>query len=84
MDAALAAGDWTEGGGAGRASRWAYQAGNGPATEDVRLDLGASGSRRRTVHGVAALEAAVREAPEWVVLRYGVLYGPVRGTRGAG
>jgi nucleoside-diphosphate-sugar epimerase len=24
----------------------------------------------------AALEAAVREAPEWVVLRYGVLYGP--------
>jgi nucleoside-diphosphate-sugar epimerase len=28
------------------------------------------------VQGVAALEGAVREAPEWVVLRYGLLYGP--------
>jgi len=28
------------------------------------------------VQGVAALEDAVREAPEWVVLRYGLLYGP--------
>jgi nucleoside-diphosphate-sugar epimerase len=28
------------------------------------------------VRGVAALEAAVREAPEWVVLRYGMFYGP--------
>src|SRR4029077_3035159 len=44
--------------------------------EDVPLDLGSSGSRLRTVQGVAALEAAVREAPEWVVLRYGLLYGP--------
>ncbi|MEU7590368.1 hypothetical protein AB0A95_29255 [Micromonospora sp. NPDC049230] len=26
--------------------------------------------------GVAALESAVQEAPEWVVLRYGTLYGP--------
>ena len=26
--------------------------------------------------GVAALESAVQEAPEWVVLRYGILYGP--------
>jgi nucleoside-diphosphate-sugar epimerase len=31
---------------------------------------------RRSVQGVAALEAAVREAPEWVVLRYRLLYGP--------
>ena len=59
-----------------RASRWAYAAGEVPAAEDVPLDLGSSGSRLRTVQGVAALEAAVREAPEWVVLRYGVLYGP--------
>jgi nucleoside-diphosphate-sugar epimerase len=29
-----------------------------------------------TVGGVAGLEAAVREVPEWIVLRYGVLYGP--------
>jgi len=42
----------------------------------VPLDLGADGSRLRTVQGVAALEGAVREAPEWVVLRYGLLYGP--------
>jgi nucleoside-diphosphate-sugar epimerase len=50
--------------------------GNLGANSEMPLDLGASGSRRRTVQGVAALEAAVREAPEWVVLRYGVLYGP--------
>jgi nucleoside-diphosphate-sugar epimerase len=55
---------------------WAYAAGETPAGEDVPLDLGSSGIRLRTVQGVAALEAAVREAPEWVVLRYGVLYGP--------
>jgi nucleoside-diphosphate-sugar epimerase len=55
---------------------WMYEAGEGPAAEDVPLDLGAHGSRLRTVAGVASLEAAVREAPEWVVLRYGLLYGP--------
>jgi nucleoside-diphosphate-sugar epimerase len=55
---------------------WAYAAGDAPASEDVPLDLGSSGSRLRTVQGVASLEAAVREPPEWVVLRYGLLYGP--------
>ena len=55
---------------------WAYEAGETPAGEDVPLDLGSSGSRLRTVQGVAALEEAVREVPEWVVLRYGLLYGP--------
>lgn len=55
---------------------WMYKAGEVPAAEDVPLDLGASGGRLRTVEGVVALEAAVREAPEWVVLRYGLLYGP--------
>ena len=55
---------------------WAYEAGPVPATEDVPLDLGSSGSRLRSVQGVASLEDAVREAPEWVVLRYGLLYGP--------
>src|SRR5438132_510596 len=46
------------------------------ATEDGPVELGSSGGRLRTVQGVACLEAAVREAPEWVVLRYGLLYGP--------
>ena len=55
---------------------WMYQAGDGPAAEDVPLDLGASADRLRTVQGVAALEAAVRQASEWVVLRYGLFYGP--------
>ncbi|MFY9929506.1 MAG: hypothetical protein WAK82_15995 [Streptosporangiaceae bacterium] len=54
----------------------AYEAGDVPAAESVPLDLGASGSRLATVQRAAALEAAVREAPEWVVLRYGLLYGP--------
>jgi nucleoside-diphosphate-sugar epimerase len=55
---------------------WAYEAGEVPAAEGVPLDLDASGPRLATVQGIAALESAVREAPEWVVLRYGLLYGP--------
>jgi nucleoside-diphosphate-sugar epimerase len=73
VDAALAAGVRRV---VAQSVAWAYAAGEVPATEDVPLDLGADGSRLRTVRGVAALEAAVREAPEWVVLRYGLLYGP--------
>ena len=73
VDAALAAG-------AGRivaqSIAWAYEPGDAPAAEDVALDLGADEPRRTTVRGVAALEAAARELPEWVVLRYGLLYGP--------
>jgi nucleoside-diphosphate-sugar epimerase len=55
---------------------WAYRAGEEPATERTPLDVDADEPRRSTVGGVAALEAAVRELPEWVVLRYGLLYGP--------
>ncbi|HTU06656.1 MAG TPA: NAD(P)-dependent oxidoreductase [Trebonia sp.] len=55
---------------------WMYEAGGVPAVESVPLDLGASGSRRQTAQGVTALESAVRDLPEWVVLRYGLLYGP--------
>ena len=55
---------------------WVYEPGDDPATEDVPLDLGADDARRTTVEGVAALEGAVAEMPEWVVLRYGLLYGP--------
>jgi nucleoside-diphosphate-sugar epimerase len=57
---------------------WAYEAGEKPADEATPLDLSAPEPRRTSVQGVAALEAAVRELPEWVVLRYGRLYG--RGT----
>ena len=73
VDAALAAGVRRV---VAQSIAWMYEAGEVPAAEDVPLDLGADGSRLRAVKGVAALEAAVREAPEWVVLRYGLLYGP--------
>jgi nucleoside-diphosphate-sugar epimerase len=55
---------------------WAYEPGAAPATEDVPLDTDAPEPRHTTVAGVSALESAVREAPEWVILRYGTLYGP--------
>jgi nucleoside-diphosphate-sugar epimerase len=55
---------------------WVYAPGERPAREDEPLDLGAEEPRRTTVSGVDALETAVRELPEWVVLRYGLLYGP--------
>jgi nucleoside-diphosphate-sugar epimerase len=45
-----------------------YQDGPVPATEDVTL--------RAELAGVADLESAVAELPEWVVLRYGLFYGP--------
>jgi nucleoside-diphosphate-sugar epimerase len=73
VDAALAAGARRV---VAQSIAWAYQAGDVPAAESTPLDLAASGSRRATVRGVAALEAAVRDAPEWVLLRYGLLYGP--------
>ncbi|MDN3352054.1 NAD(P)-dependent oxidoreductase [Actinomadura sp. DC4] len=57
---------------------WAYEAGEKPADEATPLDLFAPEPRRTTIAGVVALESAVRELPEWVVLRYGLLYG--RGT----
>jgi nucleoside-diphosphate-sugar epimerase len=54
---------------------WAYEPGDGPADETVRLDE-ADPSRATLVGGVRALEEAVAELEEYVVLRYGVLYGP--------
>jgi len=57
---------------------WAYEAGEKPAAEPTPLDVSAPEPRRTSVEGVVALEAAVRELPAWVVLRYGLLYG--RGT----
>ena len=56
---------------------WAYEPGDAPAVESTPLDLDAADDRRRaTVRAVAALEDITAEAPEWVVLRYGTLYGP--------
>jgi nucleoside-diphosphate-sugar epimerase len=73
VDAALAAGVRRI---VAQSIAWAYEPGTGPASEETPLDLDAAEPRRTTVAGVAALESALREAPEWVVLRYGTLYGP--------
>ena len=56
---------------------WAYEGGDDPATESTPLDLAAADEGRRgMVEAVAELENITAEAPEWVVLRYGMLYGP--------
>lgn len=58
---------------------WVYAPGDGPATEDEPLDLDAEVAgvpRAATTRALALLEESTREAPEWVVLRYGMLYGP--------
>lgn len=55
---------------------WAYEPGDTPAREDTPLDLHGAPDRLGTVTGVASLESAVQALPEWVVLRYGTLYGP--------
>jgi nucleoside-diphosphate-sugar epimerase len=55
---------------------WAYEGGDAPATERTALDLAGDPSRLPTVRAVEALEQTVREVPEWVVLRYGLFYGP--------
>ncbi|GAB2869588.1 NAD(P)-dependent oxidoreductase [Actinoallomurus bryophytorum] len=54
---------------------WNYEPGDKPADESVPLDLNASEPRRRGVESVNILETVTREIPEWVVLRYGLLYG---------
>src|SRR5690349_7768789 len=73
VDAALAAGARRV---VAQSVTWCSAPGDGPAGEDVPLDLDAPEPHRTTVLGVAALEAAVREAPEWVVLRFGLFLGP--------
>ncbi|WP_427889080.1 NAD-dependent epimerase/dehydratase family protein [Kribbella sp. GL6] len=56
---------------------WAYEPGSTPADESTPLDVRSPDeSRRTTVEAVATLESITAEAPEWVVLRYGMLYGP--------
>lgn len=48
---------------------WVYEPGPAPASEDEPLD-------RARMAAVQVLEETVAEVPEWVVLRYGLLYGP--------
>jgi nucleoside-diphosphate-sugar epimerase len=55
---------------------WAYEPGEGPADETALLDVTASEPRATTIRGVVALEDAVAELPDSVILRYGLLYGP--------
>ncbi|MDP9841674.1 NAD-dependent epimerase/dehydratase family protein [Streptosporangium lutulentum] len=73
VDAALAAGVRRM---VAQSIAWVYEAGDEPAGETTPLDLAAPGDRGGRVRSVAALEAAVHEMPEWVVLRYGWFYGP--------
>ncbi len=53
-----------------------YGPGEQSATEDEPLDTDASEPINTTVRGVVDLESAVQEMPEWVILRYGAVYGP--------
>jgi nucleoside-diphosphate-sugar epimerase len=56
-----------------------YAPGPELATEDDTFDLDAPPSWRVNVEGVYALEQAVADMPEGVMLRYGTLYGPGTG-----
>jgi nucleoside-diphosphate-sugar epimerase len=74
VDAALAAGARRV---ISQSIAWAYEPGDTPAVESTPLDLTAADpGRRATVEAVAELEAITAEAPEWVVLRCGMFYGP--------
>ncbi|MEV4178885.1 NAD(P)-dependent oxidoreductase [Nonomuraea sp. NPDC049709] len=55
---------------------WAYEPGDGPATESTPLDEGAPEPRATTIAGVTALERAVADLDRHVILRYGLFYGP--------
>ncbi len=73
MDAALAAGVRTF---IAQSIAWAYLPGQTPADETTPLDVDAPEPRRTTIEGITALEQTARRCPRWVVLRYGLLYGP--------
>jgi nucleoside-diphosphate-sugar epimerase len=55
---------------------WAYEPGEGPASEETPLDLAAGEPRSVSVQGVHALETAVAEIDTHVILRFGTFYGP--------
>ncbi|MGZ0151248.1 NAD-dependent epimerase/dehydratase family protein [Kribbella sp. WER1] len=74
VDAALAAGVRRV---VAQSIAWAYEPGSTPADESTPLDVRSTDeARRATVDAVATLETITAEAPEWVALRYGLLYGP--------
>lgn len=53
-----------------------YEAGDTLATEETSLDYDASGDRKITVDGVEGLEKESARLNKYVILRYGLLYGP--------
>ncbi|HDX9579966.1 TPA: NAD(P)-dependent oxidoreductase [Bacillus pseudomycoides] len=55
---------------------WAYEPGEELATEEDMLDITAPLLRKTTIEGIIALEEKVAQMPEFVILRYGTLYGP--------
>lgn len=55
---------------------WAYEPGEGLATEDVSLHVVAEEPRKSTIDGILALESTVMKIPQYVILRYGMFYGP--------
>lgn len=73
VDAALAAGTPRV---IAQSIAWIYEPGLEPALETTPLDSTTAEPRCTTIQGVRALESAVAEVPEHVVLRYGAFYGP--------
>jgi len=73
VDAALAAGARRM---VAASVSWAYGEGSAPAAESEPLDRAAGLPRSVLLGGVMALEDAVAEIAEPVVLRYGTVYGP--------
>lgn len=55
---------------------WAYEPGTTIATEEDPLDMEAIEKRKTTIDGIVALENAVQEMANAIILRYGILYGP--------
>lgn len=55
---------------------WAYEPGDTPAIEEEMLDIAAPFPRKTTIEGITVLEEKVSQIPEFVILRYGTLYGP--------
>jgi nucleoside-diphosphate-sugar epimerase len=51
---------------------FAYEPGQEPANEEVSLDVNAPKPRKTTIDGLTALERAVAEIPNHVILRYGM------------
>jgi nucleoside-diphosphate-sugar epimerase len=73
VDAALAAGVRRM---VAQSIAFAYAPGDTPADEATPLDPTTEEPRATTVSGVRVLESTVAEMPEYVILRYGILYGP--------